>query len=46
MAGARFLARARYFSLFHSIQTGYGSHPASNPMDTREFFIGDKVAGA
>jgi hypothetical protein len=32
------------FSLFHSVQTGSGAHPASYPMDTGGIFPGGKGA--
>jgi hypothetical protein len=35
--GFRFPARARDFSLFHSVQTGSVAHPASYPMGTVDF---------
>jgi hypothetical protein len=34
------------FSLYHRIQTGSGSHPASYPMDARGSFLLGKAAGA
>jgi hypothetical protein len=33
-AGVRFPARARNISLFHSVQTGFGAHPAFYPVVT------------
>jgi hypothetical protein len=39
------LAGARDFSLLHSIQAGFGAHPASYHMGARDFFHGGKVAG-
>jgi hypothetical protein len=41
-AGVRFLAWGRYFSLFHSVQTGSEAHPASYPMGTGGSFPGSK----
>jgi len=35
-----------FFSLRHRVQTGYGVHPVSYPMDTERSFLGDKVAEA
>jgi hypothetical protein len=32
-------------SLLHSVETKYAVHPASYPMDTGGFFIGDIAAG-
>jgi hypothetical protein len=40
-AGVQFLAEAKDMSLFRSIQTGSGAHPASCPMG-----IGAKAARA
>jgi hypothetical protein len=34
------------FSLFYSVQTGSGAHPASYPMGTRSFFPKGKAAWA
>jgi hypothetical protein len=34
------------FSLFHSVQTGSGAHPASYPMGSAGSFPGHKAAGA
>jgi hypothetical protein len=34
------------FSLFHSIQTGSGAHPASYPMGSVGDFPGGKATGA
>jgi hypothetical protein len=42
----RFLAGAGNFSLHHRFQNGSGAHPASYPMSTRDYFPGDKAAGA
>jgi hypothetical protein len=33
------------FSLFRSVQTGFGAHPASYPTGTESFFPGSKAAG-
>jgi hypothetical protein len=33
-------------SLLHVVQTGFGVHPASYPMDTGGSFPGGKVTGA
>jgi hypothetical protein len=43
-SGVPFPAEAKYFSLLHSLQTGSGTHPASYPMGTGVFFLGDKAA--
>jgi hypothetical protein len=40
------LGRGREYSLRHRIQTGSGARPASYPMRTRDYFTGDKTAGA
>jgi hypothetical protein len=40
MVWVQFLARARDFSLLHSVQTGSGAHPASYQMDSRASFSG------
>jgi hypothetical protein len=32
--GVRFLAEARDFSFLHSVQSGFGIHPASSPLGT------------
>jgi hypothetical protein len=45
-AGVRFPAAAKDFSLFHSVLTGSGVHPASYPMDIGADFPVDKAAGA
>jgi hypothetical protein len=42
----RFPAGARDFSLFHSIQTGFGAHPASYPIGTGGSFPKGKTAEA
>jgi hypothetical protein len=41
-----FPAGAGDFSLHQHVQNGSGAHPASYPMGTRGFFLGDKAAGA
>jgi hypothetical protein len=46
MAGVRFPAGTRYFSLLHGVQTGSGAHPVSYPMGTRGSISGSKAAGA
>jgi hypothetical protein len=46
MARVRFLAGVKDLSLFHSVQTGSGAHPASYPMGTGVFSPGNKVARA
>jgi hypothetical protein len=38
-------SKGRDFSLFHSVQTGSGAHPASYIMDTGGCFVGGKMAG-
>jgi hypothetical protein len=43
--GVRFPARARDFSLLHSVQTASGAHPVSYTMDSGVVHPG-KVAGA
>jgi len=30
----------------HRVQTGYGAHPTSYPMDTGGSFLGSKTTGA
>jgi hypothetical protein len=40
------LDRGKIFFLFHSVQTGSGSPPASYPMGTGGSFRGDKAAEA
>jgi hypothetical protein len=35
----------RSYSLFHSVQTGYGAHPTSHIVRTRGSFPRGKVAG-
>jgi hypothetical protein len=45
-AGVLFLAGLRDFSLFHSVQTGSGAHPAFYSLNTEDNFLEDKVAGA
>jgi hypothetical protein len=42
----RFPAGAGNFSLHHRVQPGFGAHPASYPMGTRDSFPGSKAAGA
>jgi hypothetical protein len=42
----RFPSGAGNFSLHHRVQIGSGAHPASCPMDNRDFFPGGKAAGA
>jgi hypothetical protein len=42
-AGVRFPAGARYFSIFHSVQTGFRAHPAFYRMSTGGFFPGGKA---
>jgi hypothetical protein len=44
-AGAPFPAEGRDFSLFHSIQTGSGPHPASYLMGTEAVSPGVKLLG-
>jgi hypothetical protein len=44
MIGARFLAGAGNFPRRHSVQTGSGAHPASNPKPTEGFIPGGKAA--
>jgi hypothetical protein len=39
----RFPARKREFLLLHSVQTNYGPHPVSYPMDTEGIFSGGKA---
>jgi hypothetical protein len=39
-------SRAKYVSLLHSDQTGFGTHPVSYPMGTGGSFPGDKAARA
>jgi hypothetical protein len=41
----RFPAVAGNFSLHHRIRNGFGAHPASYPMGTRDSFPGVKAAG-
>jgi hypothetical protein len=36
----------QYFSLLHSVQTGFGVHPTSYPMGTGGSFPRGKAAGA
>jgi hypothetical protein len=45
-SGIRFPFGAGNFSLFHSVQTSSGAHPASYPMDTGGSFTEGKVAKA
>jgi hypothetical protein len=40
------LGRDKRFSLFKSIHTGTGAHPASYPMSTGGLYPGGKVAEA
>jgi hypothetical protein len=42
----RFQAGAGNFSIHHCVQNGYGAHPASYPMGTRDTFPGGKAAWA
>jgi hypothetical protein len=42
----RFPAGDENFSLHHRVQNGSETHPASYPMGTRGYFLGDKSAGA
>jgi hypothetical protein len=44
--GVRFPTRARDFSQLHSVQTGYGAHPALHPMGIGCTFPGGKAAEA
>jgi hypothetical protein len=44
MAKVPFLAVARDFSLLYNIQTSSGTHSASYPTGTRDFFHGGKTA--
>jgi hypothetical protein len=39
MARVRFPARARYFTLLHSVQTGYDAHPAYYVRGTEGAFL-------
>jgi hypothetical protein len=43
--GVRFLGESRDFSLYHYVHKGSEVYPASNPMDTMEFFSGIKQSG-
>jgi hypothetical protein len=45
-AGVRFAARARDFSLLHSVQTGSGAHSDSDSMGNGDSIPGAKAAGA
>jgi hypothetical protein len=45
MAGVRFQAGAKCFSLLHSAQTNSVAHPASYPMGAVGSFTGGKTAG-
>jgi hypothetical protein len=45
MDRVRFPARARNCSLFHSVQTGSETHPASYTMGTERFTLGVKRPG-
>jgi hypothetical protein len=45
MAGAQFLAGARDFSLFYSVETSSGVHLASYPVGMEGSFHRDKAAG-
>jgi hypothetical protein len=45
IAGVQFQAGEKDFSLFRSVQTGYGAHLASYPMGTVGSFPGGKAAG-
>jgi hypothetical protein len=42
----RFPTEAGNFSLYHCVQTGSGTHPASDPMGTGGSSLGGKAAGA
>jgi hypothetical protein len=42
-AKVQFLAEVRNLSLFHSVQTGSGAHPASYSMSNEVSFLGDKA---
>jgi hypothetical protein len=44
-AGVRFLARVKDLSLTHSVQTGYGAHPAFYPINTGGSFPWVKLPG-
>jgi hypothetical protein len=44
-AGVRFPAEAKDFPLFHGVQAGFGSHPASYAMDTEAVSLGVKRPG-
>jgi hypothetical protein len=44
-SGVRVPPGAENFSLYYRVQTGYGTHPASYPMDARGSFPGDKAVG-
>jgi hypothetical protein len=41
----RFPEGAGNFSLHHSVQNGFGAHPASYPMGTRDLSLGVKRPG-
>jgi hypothetical protein len=45
-AGVLFPTGSRDFSVLHSIQPGYGIHPASYPKGIRDSSPGGKAAGA
>jgi hypothetical protein len=42
----RFSAGAGHFSSNYRVQNGFGVHPASYPMGTRDSFLGGEAAGA
>jgi hypothetical protein len=44
--GVQFPAGTIDVSLFHSVQTGFGVHPASHSMDIRCSLRGGKTGGA
>jgi hypothetical protein len=46
MAGVRFLAVDKAFSLFHTIQTGSRDHSTSYPAGIEGIFAEDREAGA
>jgi hypothetical protein len=46
MAGVRFPAGLRYFTLFHSVHTGSGAYTDSSPMGNSGFFLGGKTGKA
>lgn len=43
--GFLFLKKTREYLLFHGVQTCFGVHPASCPMDTRSDLLRGKAAG-